>query len=93
MIVEFDKRFLLDVKKVKDKELSKRTKSIILHVEQSVDVTEINTLKKLDQYAVYYRIKIKLDIKRDYRLGMIIRGTKVRFVRCLPRNRIYNKFP
>ena len=93
MNLEFDKRFLSDIKQVHDKELRSRILKIIQNIKQAEDISSIDNLKKLEKYSVFYRIKIKLDAKRDYRIGMIIRGNKVWMIRCLPRPKIYRQFP
>ena len=93
MVVDFDKRFLLDIKSIRDSEVRERIVKIIQHVKKAENISAIDNLKKLERYAVYFRIKIKLDAKRDYRIGIIIRGNKIWFVRCLQRNKIYKQFP
>ena len=50
MVVDFDKRFLLDVKQIKDKEIRKRIKGIILQIERTENISEITSLKKLEKY-------------------------------------------
>jgi mRNA interferase RelE/StbE len=45
-------------------------------------------LKKLKTGMAYYRLRIG-----DYRLGMVIEGDGVKFVRLLHRSEIYRYFP
>lgn len=93
MVIEFDKRFLLDIKSIRDKQVRERIIKVIQHIKKAEAVSSIDNLKKLEKFSVHYRIKIKLDSKRDYRIGMIIRGNKVWLIRCLSRPKIYKQFP
>jgi mRNA interferase RelE/StbE len=51
----------------------------IANVQNTKDITQITNLKKLKPSSHHYRIKIG-----DYRLGLIISGSEVEFIRCLP---------
>ncbi|MBU4357631.1 MAG: type II toxin-antitoxin system RelE/ParE family toxin [Proteobacteria bacterium] len=89
MKTEFTKSFAKDLKKhAKDKKLLTRIKEIILEVEAAEDTTAINNLKKLKAEGSYFRIR-----SGNYRLGLIIDGETVTFVRALPRKEIYRYFP
>ena len=94
MVLKFEKKFYRDLRKISDKELvASILPQIILNVKQAKNVYEINNLKQLEKYTVRYRIKIKLDEKRTYRIGLVIRGNVVWFVRLLHRRKIYKEFP
>ncbi|MBI5218863.1 MAG: type II toxin-antitoxin system RelE/ParE family toxin [Bacteroidia bacterium] len=94
MVLKFEKKFYRDLCKISDKELIKSIlPQIIENVKQAKDISEINGLKQLEKYSVRYRIKIKIDDKRTYRIGVIIRGNVVWFVRLLHRRKIYKEFP
>jgi mRNA interferase RelE/StbE len=92
MKTEFTKSFAKDLKKhAKDKKLLTRIKEIILEVEAAEDTTAINNLKKLKKLKAegsYFRIR-----SGNYRLGLIIDGETVTFVRALPQKEIYRYFP
>jgi len=89
MKTEFTKSFAKDLKKhAKDKKLLTRIKEIILEVEAAEGTTAINNLKKLKAEGSYFRIRTG-----NYRLGLIIAGETVTFVRALPRKEIYRYFP
>ncbi len=89
MKTEFTKSFAKDLKKyARDKKLLARIKEIILEVEAAEDTTAINNLKKLKAEGSYFRIR-----SGNYRLGLIIDGETVTFVRALPRKEIYRYFP
>ncbi|MFH1004311.1 MAG: type II toxin-antitoxin system RelE/ParE family toxin [Bacteroidota bacterium] len=66
---------------------------IILNVKNANHISKINNLKQLEKYSVRYRIKIKITDKRTYRIGVIIRGNIIWFVRLLHRRKIYKQFP
>jgi mRNA interferase RelE/StbE len=94
MVLKFDKKFYRDLNKISDHELvSEILPKIILNVKNASHISEINNLKHLEKYSVRYRIKIKITDKRTYRIGVIIRGNAVWFVRLLHRKRIYKQFP
>jgi mRNA interferase RelE/StbE len=65
-----------------------RIGDIILEVEAAGSITTIANLKKLKAEGTYYRIR-----SGNYRLGLIIDGDIVTFVRALHRSEIYRYFP
>ncbi len=94
MVLKFDKKFYRDLNKIGDKELTAEIiPKVILNVKKARDISEIGHLKHLEKYSVRYRIKIKITDKRTYRIGVIIRGNAVWFVRLLHRTKIYKQFP
>ncbi len=94
MVLKYDKKFYRDLNKISDKELvSEILPKIIRNVKSANHISEIGHLKQLEKYSVRYRIKIKITDKRTYRIGVIIRGNTVWFVRLLHRNKIYKQFP
>ena len=89
MIVAFKKSFIKDLKKhSRDKKLLKRIQDVILSVEDAACDTEIINLKKLKGESLFYRIR-----SGDYRIGLIIDGNTVIFVRVLHRSEVYRYFP
>lgn len=88
MKVEFKASFARDLKKIKDKSLRARVKELIEVVEQAQGLQEIEGLRKLRGDAGYYRIRMG-----EYRLGLLIEGDTVTFVRFLHRKDIYRYFP
>jgi mRNA interferase RelE/StbE len=87
--VEFKKSFAKDLKKKsKDRRLLARVEQIIGQVEEAENPHQISNLKKLKAEGNFYRIR-----SGDYRLGLIIDGDTVIFVRLLRRNEIYRYFP
>jgi mRNA interferase RelE/StbE len=65
MKVEFQKSFLSELRKLKDKSLKGAVANCILQVETAQNLSQIRNLKKLVGYDVYYRIRI-----RNYRIGV-----------------------
>lgn len=101
MVVVYEKKFLKDLQKIKDKNVLKRIQLKLEEIEVIVGSHEDNGeppaipgLVKLQGYDYYYRIRVG-----DYRLGISIEITLddiedvFRFVRCLHRKDIYRYFP
>ncbi len=88
MEVRIDKTFQKDTRKIKDQVLKKKIADSILNVQKAENLYHIKNLKKLKGTSDEFRIRIG-----DYRLGIIISGTIVEFIRCLHRKDIYNYFP
>jgi len=84
----FRKSFLKDAKTLHSKKLKERIKSTIRDVEKAENLQSIGNLKKLKGSEKYYRIRIG-----DYRIGIIVEGQMVTFVRCLHRREIYRYIP
>ncbi|GIX48890.1 MAG: toxin RelE [Candidatus Tectimicrobiota bacterium] len=88
MKLEFRASFAKDLKRIRDKPLLRRVKETINDVEAATSIREIKDLKKLRTEGRYYRIRLG-----DYRIGLIIEGDTVIFVRILHRSEIYRYFP
>lgn len=88
MKTEFKKSFLKDLKALHGKKLKEKIKSTILDVEKAETIWSIGNLKKLKGSEKYYRIRIG-----DYRIGIIVEGQIVTFIRCLHRREIYRYIP
>ena len=89
MKTAFTKSFTKDLKRhAKDKKLLARIQEIILEVEAVDSIPAINNLKKLKAEGSYFRIR-----SGNYRIGLIIDGSTVTFVRTLHRSEIYRYFP
>jgi mRNA interferase RelE/StbE len=85
---EFRTSFTRDLRRVRDRSLFKRVQETIEEVEAAGSILEIRNLKKLRTEGRYYRIRLG-----DYRIGLIVEGDSVVFVRLLHRNEIYRYFP
>lgn len=88
MKVAFRQSFARDLKKVKDQVVLDRVRRVIEQVERASTTREIRDLKKISETGHFYRIRVG-----DYRLGAVMEGDQVEFVRCLPRRDLYRFFP
>lgn len=88
MRVEFKSSFVRDLKKVRDRELKDRIRDAIELTERARSFQEIENIKKLRGGDRYYRIRVG-----DYRLGLLVEGDTITFVRCLHRRDVYRYFP
>jgi mRNA interferase RelE/StbE len=88
MNTQFRASFATDIRKIKNKKTLARIKETLEAVEDAQGLHELAHVKKLKGEENYYRIKIG-----DYRIGLVIEGNVVFFVRCLNRKDIYRFFP
>ena len=88
MKVEFKTSFARDLREVKDRNLKDKIKEIIELVERAQSLQKIDNIKKLRGGDCYYRIRVG-----DYRLGLLVEGDTITFVRCLHRREVYRYFP
>jgi mRNA interferase RelE/StbE len=86
--VEFKRSFVKDLERVRDKRLKERVRETIDRVEEAGSLQEIPDVKKLRGSERYYRIRIG-----DYRLGLVLEGDSVIFVRFLHRKDVHRYFP
>jgi len=77
--VEFKRSFVKDLERVRQ---------AIERVEEAQTLQEIGNVRKLRDGEQYYRIRIG-----DYRLGLVLEGDRVIFVRFLHRKDVYRYFP
>ena len=73
----FRPAFNRDLKKVKNKKVLLELAASLRQIEKAGSKEKIGGLKKLRDYSHYYRIKIKISDKLDYRLVVMIRNNKV----------------
>ncbi len=88
MNVQFKQSFVRDLRAVRDKDLLRRVQDIIQTVEQANSLDDVPGLRKLKGQNQYFRIRVG-----DYRLGLVLEGDVVAFVRFLHRRDIYRYFP
>ena len=84
----FENSYERDLKKITDKNLKVEIKQAILSVRAAQTVKGIPGLKKMKGYKIHYRIRVG-----RYRIGVIIEGDMVTFLKCLPRKDFYKYFP
>ena len=88
MKTEFRASFAKDLKRVKNKEVKRHVKDTIEDVERAQNIRDVVGVKELRAAGDYYRIRVG-----EFRIGLIINGDTVVFVRCLDRKEIYRYFP
>ncbi|SDN39740.1 addiction module toxin, RelE/StbE family [Desulfonauticus submarinus] len=85
----FEKRFEKDLKKIKDKRILEKVKSIIEKISLTGSLLELDeNVKRMRSNPNFWRIKIG-----DYRIGLEKEKDKIIFVRILHRKDIYKYFP
>ena len=88
MDVVFEASFARDLRRIREKQLRQRAKDVINEVKDASDISQVRSLKKLQGWDTYYRIRLG-----DYRIGIEIVDEEVIFVRFLHRRDIYRRFP
>ena len=88
MNVAFRRSFERDLKRIKDKQVLARVAEAIREVEAAERPDEIRHLESLSGFAGYYRIRVG-----SYRIGVVLEGSEMEFVRCLDRRDLYRYFP
>lgn len=88
MDVAFEASFARDLRRIREKRLRQRVKDVINEVKAASDLSEVRSLRKLQGWETYYRIRLG-----DYRIGIEVVDEKVIFVRFLHRRDIYRRFP
>jgi mRNA interferase RelE/StbE len=88
MILDYKGSFHRDIKKLKDKAIASKLKEVISEIKAANSILEIKNIKKMEGFPGHYRIKID-----DYRIGAILSGNMIIFVRFLNRKEIYRYFP
>jgi len=85
---QFKASFAKDLKTIRNPSLLKQIRATIEQVEKARSLQEISNIKKLRGEGAYYRIRVG-----HVRLGLVIAGDTVTFVRCLDRKDVYRYFP
>lgn len=88
MIINYERSFLKDIKKLNNKQIANKIKDIIKQFEDEDSLSEFSNIKKLKGHKIYYRIKIS-----DYRLGFSYENNSADLIRFLHRKDIYKLFP
>ena len=88
MNVMFKGSFARDLKGIKDQSIKREIKILIESIERAQSLQELPNVKKLKGNDHHYRVKLG-----DYRIGLLVDGDTVSFVRFLHRKDIYRYFP
>ena len=88
MRVRFRKRFLRDLRKLKNIATRRRVREVVRTVEAADELDGVAGLKKLSGHESFYRVRVG-----RYRIGLYVDADGVEFVRVLHRREIYRRFP
>ncbi len=88
MKIRYERSFLKDIKKRKDKNLKKRVNDIISEIKNVEDRSNLHFIEKLKGHQTAYKIRIG-----NYRMGIFLEKDTVILSRLLHRKEIYKKFP
>ena len=89
MVLKFSGQFNRDIAH-RSRKLSDEIQQAILNLKNASQISQIQNLVKLRKYEVHYRIQVA----KDYRIGVMIRGEKIWIMRFGHRNLFYKKiFP
>lgn len=88
MTVSFRKSFLRDLKKLKDAKVRDLVREAIEAVEAAGSLEDVPDVRKMSGSRGYYRVRVG-----SHRIGLVVEGEEVEFVRVLDRKSIYRYFP
>lgn len=88
MIVHYDKKFLDDIKKIRDARIKTKAIHILNLVYASVSLQDIPHVEKMKGHPNAFRIRLG-----SYRIGFFREKDTLVFVRFLHRREIYKFFP
>ena len=88
MNIKYESRFAKDLRNIRDTKLLAKIKELIVECKAAESLTELKSLKKLQGYDTFYRIRIG-----DYRIGLEIINDEIIFTRFLHRKDVYKYFP
>lgn len=88
MKVEFRQSFVKDLRQIRDEALKARVKEATDLVERAGNLRDVQDAKRLRSAEQYFSIRVG-----DYRLGLLLDGDTVVFVRFLHRKDVYRYFP
>ncbi len=84
----FRSSFLRDVRKIRDRRVLASVREVIESIERADNLSEVPNLRRLSGSKSFYRVRLG-----DFRIGLVVEGDAVEFVRCLHRRDIYRYFP
>lgn len=89
MIIKFDKSFIKDITKLKNKNVADDVKKLIANLETLNNISEVKNVKKMEGFTDFYRIRIG-----DYRIGIELENNNsITFLKLKHRKDIYKYFP
>lgn len=87
MQIEIRQSFIKDLKPI-PKNIKSKLGDIIDLIEQTESFSDLTSVKKMQGYQNFYRLRIG-----DYRLGFAVDGDSIILIRFLHRKKIYRFFP
>lgn len=89
MKILFDESFAKSIKKLNDRKIKEKLIALIALFEGASSLSEIPSIKKMQGYQPYYRVRIG-----DYRVGFeILPDESILFILVAHRKEIYRYFP
>ena len=88
MIIRIDKSFDKDQRKISDRKVLLGIIRIIDLAKSVSSPSQIPGIKKLRGFKGFYRIRVG-----DFRIGIVVKGDVIEFIRILNRKEIYRFFP
>lgn len=88
MEVEYMRTFAQDLKRINETPTLRRIERVIVEVKDAKTLRDVRNLKKLEDQANAFRIRIG-----DYRIGFYLVGGRVLFAHVANRRDIYRVFP
>lgn len=90
MELRYKPKFKRDLLRQKGKvQLNEKIYTIINQIKSARSISEIPSYKPLDEYKIRFRIKIKINDREDYRMGLIIKNNIIWAERILLRPNFY----
>ena len=90
MVLKFKPKFWKDIQKLKnDRQIMSALDKIFSNIENANSPEGINNIKQLEKFEARFRIKLTIDKKRDYRIGLYIHKNTVWLSRFLHRRKVY----
>ena len=92
MELKLKPKFWKDIQAVKgDKQIMSALGRIFGQIETAKTIEDVSNCKALRKFDSRYRVKLYLDRKRDYRIGIYLHKNTVWFARFLHRRKIYEE--
>ena len=88
MKIEARSTFERDVKKIKDRAVKQKIKTVIQDIQRAQKLADLNQVKKLAAHPHAYRIRTG-----NYRIGFYYQDQTVILARVKDREELYNFFP
>lgn len=92
MELRFKPKFWKDIQSVRhERQVMIALDKIFRQIEKAETLEEVQNCKPLEKFHSRYRIKLYIDKKRDYRIGIYLHKKSVWFARFLHRRKIYEE--